>query len=98
MIYKDMHLTDSRRYARRIGVKRPTSYNKNVLIEKILEIEKGWVEPSFQKMGRPTKGSGELVIENLNQTETLLYVIKRTRAFLMELEKELIERKKEQTE
>ncbi len=96
MEYKDVHLTDLRRYAKKLGVRAPTHYNKDKLIEMIIEIEKGEVEPYFTNKGRPSKAEkkvNELQIE----ADVVIYVIKKAKEFLTELEGELEEiRKKEQ--
>ena len=49
-----MHLTDLRRYARAIGVKSPTTCNKDVLIKKIVEIDDMFKDDSLLRLGSLT--------------------------------------------
>ncbi len=87
MDYREMHLTDLRRYAKSIGVKGPTKYKKAVLIKKIKEVQNGEREPEYSTKGRPTK----IMIEQLGTTrvDILLYAIKRGKTFLEEIEREI---------
>ena len=55
--YSKINFHELRLYARQIGVKKPTTYNKKELIEKIKQIEKGQVAPVVEKRGRPIKQS-----------------------------------------
>ncbi len=97
MEYKNVHLTDLRRYAKKVGVKCPTTYKKDKLIEKILEIEKGQVESYFTNKGRPSKA--EKTIKELQiESDVIIYAIKRTKEFLTELEEEIKLMKKQQTD
>ncbi len=87
MDYREMYLTDLRRYAKSIGVKCPTKYKKAVLIKKIKEVQNGEREPEYSTKGRPVK----IMIEQLEVTKVdiLLYAIKRGKTFLEELEREI---------
>ncbi len=88
MEYKDVHLTDLRRYAKKVGVRGPTLHNKDMLIEKIIEIEKGKVKPYFSKKGRPSKAE-KTVNEMQIEADVVLYVIKKAKEFLTEIEEEI---------
>ena len=107
MGYNEFHLTDLRRFARKIGVKSPTKYNKDKLIEKIIEIEKGIEEPFYSKKGRPVKAKKPVetivVTDDVFKDATdnshvdsdiVCHAIKRTKEFLIQLEKEIEEIKK----
>ena len=95
MKYEKMHLTDLRRYARAIGVKSPTTCNKDVLIKKIVEIETGLQEPYFSKMGRPilveNKDVTEKIVEASNMekklyVDVLLSIVRKSIDYLTEME------------
>ena len=99
MGYNDMHLTDLRRFAKKIGVRRPTTYNKDVLIEKIIEIEKGITQPYFNNLGRPVKKReeafntyfAEFKKDTALEAQIILHAIKKAKGFLEELETEIEE-------
>lgn len=95
MKYEKMHLTDLRRYARVIGVKSPTTCNKDVLIKKIVEIETGLQEPYFSKMGRPilveNKDATDRIVEASNMekklyVDILLSIVRKSIDYLTEME------------
>ena len=106
MLYNEVHLTDLRRFAKKIGVKSPTKYKKDKLIEKILEIEKGLVEPCYSTKGRPAKvkklvetsALKEVPVNSCVDIDVVYHMIKRTKEFLIELQKEIEQIKKEQTD
>ena len=55
MDYDKMSLLTLRNYARDLGVKCPTKYKKNNLIEEIEKILQGETQPYRTKKGRPPK-------------------------------------------
>ena len=112
MDYNEFHLTDLRRYAKKIGVKNPTTLKKGELVSLIEDIESGRRFAEFTRKGRPMrKREGEIVFDRVGQSiidkasqgvdvnkNMLIYVIRRTRSFLLQLEDELTNFKEEKSE
>ena len=68
---KEISVYSLRNLARQIGVKSPSTLNKDALIDEIIEIKSGRKEPYFSsKSGRPTKAIANL--EDLDKKESLL--------------------------
>lgn len=68
---KEINVYSLRSLARQIGVKSPTTLNKDALINEIIEIKSGKKEPYFSsKVGRPTKAIVKL--EDMYKKESLL--------------------------
>ena len=55
--YSQYHIADLRIYAKKIGVKSPTTKNKKEMIKSIRDIEEKGVNPEYSNRGRPTKKS-----------------------------------------
>ena len=94
MDYNKCHLTDLRRYAKMLGIEKPTCYCKKDLIAKIHEVEADSTKAKFSPMGRKMKEVfSPLLIEeeekNEDRKEIYLRIIKKTQAFLLELEEEI---------
>ena len=95
MDYTKVNIHYLRAYAREIGVKSPTSYKKDVLIQKIKQVESGEIEPFFSKIGRPSnekticKPMLQKVKTESNDKSLLLFVVDRFKEFLDKLEKEI---------
>ena len=94
MDYNMYHLTDLRRYAKMIGIKNPTRLCKKDLIEKILEVETDETKAHFTTKGRKMKEVfNPLLIEEEekkeDRKEIYLRIVKKTQAFLLELEEEI---------
>lgn len=112
MDYRELHLTDLRRYAKKIGVKNPTAFTKSVLINLIEDIESGRRFAEFTKKGRPMrKKEVDIIVDHVSQNvkemaiqgvdvnkNILIYAIRRTRIFLLQLEDELANFKEEKSE
>ena len=79
---KEINVYSLRSLARQIGVKSPSTLNKDALINEIVEIKSGKKEPYFaSKVGRPTKAIVKL--EDMYKKESLLSFDK------VELQKEI---------
>ncbi len=112
MDYDDLHLTDLRRYAKKIGIKNPTTFTKSALINLIEDIENGRRFAEFTKKGRPMRKKEvgvvlDCVCQNVKEKANhgvdvsknmLIYAIRRIRGFLLELEDELTNFKDEKSE
>ena len=98
MEYKEMRIHELRDYARGVGVRKPTTYDKSTLIEKIYQVERGEVEPFFTKKGRGKRNLEGKKLLNTEKEEKregrekefLLFVISKAKKFLEELEKEIL--------
>jgi hypothetical protein len=73
---KSIH--ELRTLGREIGVKSPTSCNKDKLIDRIIAVDTGRVKPFFTQKGRPpykSKGKGErksLSVKEIEQIDKIL--------------------------
>lgn len=91
MNYTKKNIHFLRRYAKTIGVGKPTTFTKARLIEKILEVEQGRVAPKFSKIGRPMGDrfdleEGKLIIE---EKKKIILTIDKTIESLQQLKREI---------
>ena len=95
MEYERINFHELRKYARKIGVKAPTTLNKATLIEEIKKVERGEVKPVFKKGKKAKQINSEEVEEILKkewgdkEKKIILFLIDRLRRFLLELEEEI---------
>lgn len=85
---ESMGYQNLRIYAKKIGVRCPTSLTKEKLIEKIREVESGKVEPHYTNRGRPRINN---FIENDYENNKYLEKIETEKAELKNKFLELIE-------
>ncbi len=80
-------LSALRQIGRELGVKSPTSLTKNSLIDEIIKVENGLVNPHFTKVGRKCLNIEYGKQENQDNRKELSLKKSKEKEFLLELDK-----------